>query len=101
MESSIRIGFESPSPRTDEEFEDFLDCVLEELDNIGRDDIELTASLAKRTAVFTQFPTDEHSSLDAFTSAVRTALHAAHCATQGWGEVDAHLEANMSKLVDA
>lgn len=91
MEINFRLSFASSAPRTDEDFEEFVDCVIDELEKIDRDDIEITASLAKRTAVFTEFAEDE-SSIEEFLAAVRTALHAANCTTKGW-------ETHWSRLV--
>lgn len=91
----------APADSTDTDFEGFLDQVLEELDKIGRDDIDVSASLAKRVVTFTVFGTDDADpSTDDFLAAVRTALHAANCETPGWESI-AEIHADHVKLVEA
>lgn len=65
-------------------FDSFLDCVLDELDRNGRQ-ADVTASLAGATACFTvEVPSLSDEALIATLSDLRTALHAANCATPGW-----------------
>jgi hypothetical protein len=71
---------------TDEQFEAFLERVMDELDNIGREDTNLGGSLAERTAEFVM-DVEADSFEDAVVSMMsdlRTALHAADCSTAGW-----------------
>lgn len=87
----LELAFTSPVNATDENFEGFLELVIEGIENIGRDDIEVTASLTKRTASFTVFEGDTAPSADEFMSAVRTSLHAANCRTKGWEDASMRL----------
>lgn len=72
-------------PMSGDPLEEFLDCVMDELANIGLDAADLTASLAAGTATFV-LPAADISD-DTFVetlSTLRTALHAANCGTPGW-----------------
>lgn len=106
MDIDLELAFVSrPANSTDQDFEAFLESILDELAKIGRDDIAITASLAARTASFTAFGGDGEPSFDTFLAAVRTALHAANCATPGWEEARLRLAAEgeliRGELVDA
>ncbi|KRD36794.1 hypothetical protein ASE27_10080 [Oerskovia sp. Root918] len=80
---------------SDEQFEDFLDSVLDELEKIGREDIDFSASITQRKATFTVFGADEADpEIDKFHSDLRTALHAAHCITEGWEKPSLSLRAD-------
>ncbi|MBB2921281.1 hypothetical protein [Cellulomonas cellasea] len=93
MDINVELTFVSPEGSTDEDFEAFLECVIEELENIGRDDVELSASLANRSAIFTVFGTEELPSVDSVLADLRTALHAANCHTAGWEDARLKLAA--------
>jgi hypothetical protein len=73
---------------TDEQFEAFLDSLMDELDKIGYGDADLAASLAARTAEFIIGIDDDTSELEdvalRLLSDLRTALHAAKCHTPDW-----------------
>lgn len=84
----IELGFVSPNGATDDDFDEFLDCVMEELESIGREDVDLVASLAKRTAMFVvTAEDDDFNSVAQFMGDLRAALHAARCGTQAWPDV--------------
>lgn len=70
----------------DEQFEGFLDTVLEELDVIGCVDADYSASLRDRNATFTMSVQAEDFPTGAirFLGDLRTALHASECATPEW-----------------
>jgi len=71
---------------SDEQFEAFLDSVMDELDKIGHGDADLTASLTARRAEFL-IGLEEDDFEDAairLLSDLRTALHAAQCRTPDW-----------------
>lgn len=90
----------SPAGANDDEFEAFLEVVADELEKINRSDIEFTASLTKREAIFTVFSSATVSpSADKFMADIRTALHAANCATPGWENARLRLNAE-SQLED-
>ena len=75
--------------------------VVDALYAIDRGDIDFTASLSERSVIFTVFD-DADLSVDALLSDIRTALHAAGCATAGWEEASAHLSGDLTrKLVSA
>lgn len=79
----IEIGFHSVDG-SPEAFDDFLDCVLEEFDKIGRE-VDVTASLARYRARFlSEVSDEEETGLIEFLGDIRTALHAVACATPGW-----------------
>jgi hypothetical protein len=73
---------------TDEQFEAFLDSLMDELDKIGYSDADLAASLAERTAEFVIGVEDNTGGLEdvalRLLSDLRTALHAAKCHTPDW-----------------
>ncbi len=87
---SIEMGFTSGDEATDQQFEDFLDAVLEHLDLLGRE-VNLAASLAARTSEFaiSMEANDFESAAAAFLGDLRTALHVAGCATAGWPQFTA------------
>jgi hypothetical protein len=82
---SIAMTFESNKPTTDDYFEAFLDCVMEELDKIDRD-VSMAARLGERLADFATVveAADFETAAQAFLGDIRTALHAAGCGTSGW-----------------
>lgn len=105
MDIDLELAFVShPDNSTDDDFERFLESILDELAKIGRDDIAVTASLTARTASFTVFEGDAEPSVDDFLAAVRTALHAANCGTPGWENARMRLAAEADivrgELVD-
>lgn len=102
MDLNVELSFVGPDGATDDGFERFLEAVLDELDKIGRDDVEVTASLAKRTAIFTVFEGDAEPSVDKLLSDARTALHAANCNTKGWETATTRLvgETPTKPLID-
>lgn len=87
---SVEMTFSSTPHGTDEQFEEFLDAVLEHLDLVGRE-VQLSASLAKRTADFATSVADGDLNMTTASLLVdlRTALHAAGCGTQGWPTFEA------------
>lgn len=94
MDVNLRVQFVGfPPAATDDDFEEFLELVIDELERIGRHDIEMTASLASKNAVFTVFGSEATPSVDTMLADVRTALHAASCATPGWERADLRLDA--------
>lgn len=79
----VDVAFASDSA-TPDEFEDFLERVIGQLEKIGIE-ADVTASLAKFEASFELTVTS--ADFDVFSSAMgnlRTALHAADCRTAGW-----------------
>jgi predicted chitinase len=101
-----QVEFTMPSGVTPEGFEAFLDQVMEELENIGRTDVDMAASLTGLTATFmgevANATVAEHIK---FLTDLQTALHAAECGTPGWQEA-AHIVATRGvdrdgDLVDA
>lgn len=81
----IELGFISPTGTSDEDFDDFLDSVMDELDEIGRHDVDLTASLTNRTAVFVGVAKNEDfDDVAQLMTDLRTALHVAKCNTADW-----------------
>jgi hypothetical protein len=80
----IELSFQPLEGANTKVFEDFLEHVLEELDNIGVQ-ADLTATLAKYTAIYS-LPAENYSD-DALIKALsdlRTALLAVECATPDW-----------------
>ncbi len=71
-----------------EEFDEFLDRVLDELEKLGRE-VDYTASASALTATFSisadDFSDDE---LIAALTALRTGLHAAGCGTAIWPQAE-------------
>ena len=106
FEIGLAFSAENPSA-TAENFEAFLDLVMEELANIGHAEIDLVASLAKLTARFTEEGTDEAvpdgvspgslSEANDFLADLRTALHAARCGTANWRMVEQSLEIHTTQ----
>jgi hypothetical protein len=80
---AVEIYFEGDG--TDDHFEAFLEAVLAQLDNIGRE-VNLAARIADRTADIDVcvIADDFEEAAYQFLVDVRTALHAAGCATHGW-----------------
>ena len=85
-EARIDLTFRSAEQaKTDDDFNAMLDVFQDALLDIDRDDIDLVASLANRTASLVVFDVDPNQpGFDRFWSDVRTALHVAGVATPGW-----------------
>lgn len=82
---SVEAGFAGPPGATDEQFGHFVNATAEEFAKLGGD-LSVAASLTERTADFTALiegPTEEDA-LARFLVDLRTALHAAGCATPDW-----------------
>lgn len=81
----VTMGFRSDPHGTDDIFEAFLDQVVVELENIGRE-VGIATSLANRTADFDAVITASsfENAASALMSDIRTALHAADCHTPDW-----------------
>jgi hypothetical protein len=81
----VELPFASTTGSTDEQFEEFLDAVVDALDNIGRE-VTLAARLADRVADFATTVEAEkiEDAVNEFMPDLRTALHAAGCSTAGW-----------------
>lgn len=77
---------------TEADFERFVEAILDALSNVGRDDIEVVAALARQELTFSLYGDDEPS-VDRFLGDVRTVLHAANCGTSGWEQ---HASAQLS-----
>jgi hypothetical protein len=90
----LAVGMQFVNPdgtATEEDFEAFLDRVIEELDNLGSE-ADVTSSLARMDAEFgvgIESETFEDATAS-FLTALRTALHAAECNTADWPEFEAH-----------
>lgn len=98
---AVQITFVVSGPSTDEQFEAFLDEVVSQLDNIGRE-VNLGARLRDRVADFaTSMPaSDFPSAASVFLADLRTALHAAGCNTPDWPRFEAS-EHVVRELMDA
>jgi hypothetical protein len=73
----------------DEQFEAFLDSVMDELDKIGYSETNLAASLTQRTAEFVLLVKED--GLDAAIRALgdlQAALHAANIGTANWPDFE-------------
>lgn len=86
----VELRFTSTPPATDEQFEAFLDEVIEQLDNIDRE-ISVAARLRDRVADFAALIEAENieSALAKLLPDIRVALHAAGCNTAAWPEFKA------------
>lgn len=84
---AVELTFESSPHGSDEQFEAFLDEVMDQLDNIGRE-VTLAARLTDRVADFAAvIGADKiEDALAALLPDLRSALHAAGCSTSGWPE---------------
>jgi hypothetical protein len=84
---AVELTFVSSPHGDDEQFEAFLDEVMDQLDNIGRE-VSLAARLAERVADFaTVIEADKIEDACAeLLPDLRSALHAAGCSTAGWPE---------------
>ena len=82
---AVELTFESKPHGSDEQFEAFLDEVMDQLDNIGRE-VSLAARLADRVADFAAvIQADEiENALAELLPDIRSALHAAGCVTAEW-----------------
>lgn len=83
----LEVDLTFSTEATSEQFEAFLDRVMEELAKLDYDDVELTAALALHQAEFVFPVVESMDSVIATLSALRTALHASMCATPDWPEV--------------
>ena len=82
---NITVEFLPSTPGMDaDDFELFLDCVMEEFEKLELD-VDLTAALARYVAHFL-VPVEESTEegLIKALGSLRTALHAAGCRTAGW-----------------
>ncbi len=86
----ISMAFKSEPAATDEQFEVFLDQVLIEFRNLGRD-VRLAASLTDRTADFdAKIEADSANKAETtLMASIETALHAAASHPSGWPEFTA------------
>ncbi|WBB78971.1 hypothetical protein O7606_22695 [Micromonospora sp. WMMD882] len=84
--------FSADPEGADEQFEAFLDEVLNQLAAIGREGVDLAARLTERYAEFetTVEATDFNTAGASFLMDLRTALHAAGCATADWPRFAPH-----------
>lgn len=82
---AVQMTFTTDRPATDEQFEAFLDEVVAQLENIGRE-VNLAARLGDRFADFATSVqgVDFQSAAAELLVDLRTALHAAGCATPDW-----------------
>jgi hypothetical protein len=82
---AVEMMFISDQPATDDQFEAFLDEVVNQLENIGCE-VSLAARLSDRVADFaaTITASDFSSAATTFIGDLRTALHAAGCNTANW-----------------
>lgn len=88
---TANFAFDSEPEATDDQFEEFLDRVMDELLNLeevdpGIIDPDMTASLAERT-IAVNMGVEADTTGDAarlYLANVRTALHAAGCGTPDW-----------------
>lgn len=81
----ITMHFHSAAPSTDDQFEAFLDEVYTRFEEIDLH-VNLTARITDRVASFaaTVEASDIEAAISDFLVHVRTALHAADCATHNW-----------------
>lgn len=84
---AVELTFESDPHGSDEQFEAFLDEVMVQLENIGRE-MTLAARLVERVADFATVIEAEkiEDALAELLPDLRSALHAAGCVTAGWPE---------------
>ncbi|MFD6445374.1 hypothetical protein ACFWEJ_09725 [Promicromonospora sp. NPDC060204] len=81
MNIDLVLEFTALGRRTDDEFEDCLERAIARLDEIDRDDVDVSAALAARRATFTVFDVDgRQPGIGPFLAAVWSALYAAGCA---------------------
>lgn len=97
---AIQMTFESNPHGTDEQFEEFLDAVQQQLDDLDRE-VQIAASLARRTAEFatTLEAATFEEAVNTLLVDVRTALHAAECHTGNWPQYVA-TDRNLQELQD-
>lgn len=98
---AVEMTFVSTPHGSDEQFEQFLDEVLTQLEAIGRD-VDLAAKLRDRVADFaaTINALDFNMAAASFLVDLRTALHAAGCHTPQWPKFEA-TEHTVRELQDA
>jgi hypothetical protein len=101
---AVGMTFTSSRPATDEEFEGFLDEVVDQLERIGRHAI-LAARITDRIADFAigAEADDFAIATSGFLVDIRTALHAAGCSTAGWPKFTAteHIVRELEDADDA
>lgn len=97
----VSMDFHSSVPSTDDQFEAFLDEVYARFEEIDRE-INLTARIRDRVASFaaTVAAPDFETAISQFMVDVRTALHAANCATRDWPDFTA-TKRTVRELQDA
>lgn len=83
---SVNMSFVGPSGSTDEDFGRFINATAAEFEKISNGDLVAGATLTTRTADFTALvPGTSLSDVEnRFLVDLRTALHAAGCATPHW-----------------
>lgn len=98
---AVEMTFTSIRPSTDEEFDAFLDEVVNQLEAIGSS-ASLAARLTDRIADFAiEIEADDFPvAATAFLADLRTALHAAGCITASWPKFEA-TEHVVRELLDA
>ena len=98
---AIQMTFESTPYGTDEQYEEFLDAVQENLDELGCE-VQMAAGLADRTVEFAAAiqAASFESAVSSLLVDVRTALHAAECHTDNWPQYVA-TGRNLRELQDA
>jgi hypothetical protein len=87
---AVEMTFSSAPPATDEQFEEFLDEVVAQMESIGRE-VNLAARTRDRVADFATSveSTDFSLAASALLVDLRTALHAAGCHTPEWPQFKA------------
>lgn len=68
---------------TPDELDTFIGTVLDELDRLGWDEVDVTATLAQRKVIFSVFDLELEQQVK-FRDALQTALQAAGAYTPGW-----------------
>lgn len=82
-------------------FDTFLDAVMDELTNIGRE-ADLAAALVDYRASFAiQTPDQSTDAVIAALVDLRAALHAADCGTAGWPDAHEIIGTRQAELADA
>lgn len=96
---AIVAEFVGPPGASDEAFERFIDTAQAEFEKISDGDLSIAASLTGRTADFSAVIPGESKddALATFLVDLRTALHAAGCATPVWPSF-AVLEQRLKEL---
>ena len=98
------MSFTSDPVASDEQFDAFIDAVMEELSDLDVVDPDMVGSFADRTVAFTMGieAEDFEDAVPVFLSALRSALHAAGAHTPEWPVFERHIQAiRPLELVDA